>query len=57
LETRDFSTSQKLSRRSLMPARIVMATVFCDSEGIVLVNLEHGSTVTETYYKMSNLNS
>ena len=28
-----------------------MATVFCDAEGIVLVDyLEHGSTITGPYY-------
>jgi len=32
-------------------ARKVMATVFWDSEGIVLTDyLEHGTTITGTYY-------
>ena len=34
-----------------MSARKVMATVFWDSEGIVLIDyLEHGSTIIGTYY-------
>jgi len=35
----------------LASAGKVMATVFWDAEGIVLIDyLEHGSTITETYY-------
>ena len=37
--------------RVFASARKVMATVFWDSEGIVLIdNLEHGRTITGTYY-------
>jgi len=35
----------------VVSARKVMATVFWDAEGIVLIDyLEHGSTITGTYY-------
>jgi len=37
--------------RVVASARKVMATVFRDSEGIVLADyLEHGTTITGTYY-------